>query len=233
MRILTPSDNDNIIENYKQICNNIQEAKAKYRLPLDEITIMAVTKTVDVEKINFAVASGITLLGENRVQEFLSKKDLYDKKASVHFIGNLQTNKVKYIIQDVDMIQSVDSKKIANEINKQAFKLNKVMEICLEVNIGNEPTKSGFLISEVRNALEELSQLDNIKICGLMAIPPINANEKLYETMQKLFIDIQSENMDNVYMTILSIGMSNDYETAVKYGSNLVRIGSKLFGARK
>lgn len=221
-----------VVENYRNICYNVNQLKSKYRSDSDNIEIMAVTKTVTPEIVNVAIENGVSLLGENRVQEFLSKKNLYNKKAQVHFIGTLQTNKVKYIINDVSMIQSVDSFKLANEINKQAKKNNRVMDVLIEVNIGDESTKSGVDSNDVSNLLDEISSLDNVRIKGLMAIPPINAPEALYEKMYQLFIDMGSKKLDNISMDILSMGMTNDYQLAIKYGSNIIRIGTGLFGKR-
>ena len=222
-----------ILENYKEICYNVENAKVKYSRESEDISIMAVTKTVAPEKINFAISQGITLLGENRVQEFLSKKDKYDKKADVHFIGHLQSNKVKYIINDVKLIQSVDSFKLAKEINRLAVKNTKTMNILIEVNIGDEESKSGVHVSALDELVEQISELENIKIKGLMAIPPIGCGEEVFEKMNELYMKQKAKNIDNVSMEILSMGMSGDYEQAIKHGSNLVRIGTKLFGARK
>ena len=194
---------------------------------------MAVTKTVEPEKVNFAVSQGITLLGENRVQEYLSKKDSYDKSAKVHIIGHLQTNKVKYIINDVDMIQSVDSLKLANEINRLAEKNSRVMDVLLEVNIGDEASKSGVSAQALYELAGQISVLDNIRIRGLMAIPPIGADESVFEHMKELFEGLKEKKLRNMQADVLSMGMSGDYELAIKHGSNLVRIGTKLFGARK
>lgn len=222
-----------ILENYKEICYNIENAKAKYRKSNETVRLMAATKTVDIDKINFAVAQGINLLGENRVQEFMSKKDMYDKAAEVHFIGHLQSNKVKYIINDVKLIQSVDSLKLAEEIDRLAKKYNKTVDILIEVNIGNEISKSGISKENLFDLIYQISELNNIKVCGLMAIPPINANESVFEDMNELFIEIKNKRIKDTSMDVLSMGMSGDYVTAIKHGANLVRIGTKLFGARK
>ena len=222
-----------IAENYKEIVNNVENAKAKYRSPEEKIQIMAVTKTVEPEKVNFAVSQGITLLGENRVQEYLSKKDSYSPEARVHMIGHLQTNKVKYIINDVSMIQSVDSFKLATEINRLALKNNKTMDILIEVNVGSEDSKSGVPAAEALSLAEQISLLENVRIRGLMAIPPINCSEALFEKMQTLYDELSSKKLSGMSCDTLSMGMSGDYETAIKYGSNLIRIGTKLFGARK
>lgn len=226
------SNYDFVVENYNEICYNIQNASVKYSKEQGEVKILAVTKTVAPEIINTAIDCGITLLGENRVQEYLSKRDFY-KPCDVHFIGHLQTNKVKYIINDVSMIQSVDSLKLASEINRQALKNDRIMDILIEVNIGEEISKSGVSKNEVYALVDEISNLPAVKIKGLMAIPPINSEDRIYASLYETFNSIKEKNIPNVDMDILSVGMSGDYEKAIKYGSNLVRIGTKLFGARK
>lgn len=222
----------NIIDNINEVCYNVSVAKDKYRKADETVQIMAVTKTVSPEIVNIAVENGITLLGENRVQEFLSKKDFYDKRSDVHFIGHLQTNKVKYIINDVSLIQSVDSLKLAEEINRQAVKNNKLMDILIEINIANELSKSGIDKNSLLNLVEEVSKLSNVKIKGLMTIPPPMCDEYIFDEMHNIFLNLKERKIENVNMDILSMGMSSDYETAIKHGSNLVRIGTKLFGAR-
>lgn len=221
-----------VLENYKRICYNIENAKAKYRSEDERIDLMAVTKTVEPEKINFAVSQGITLLGENRVQEFLSKKDRYDKTAQVHMIGRLQTNKVKYIINEVTMIQSVDSVKLAKEINRLAEKNGRVMDILLEINIGGEASKSGVAAEGLEELIYEAAQLENVRIKGLMAIPPMGCGEDMFDKMHSIFLRVKEKAVPNVSMETLSMGMSGDYELAIKHGSDLVRIGTGLFGAR-
>lgn len=228
-----PPEFEYILENLREINYNVANAKAKYRSEDETVEIMAVTKTVAPEKINFAVSQGLTLLGENRVQEFLSKKDSYDKSARVHMIGHMQTNKVKYIINEVELIQSVDSLKLASEINRLALKNNKIMDVLLEVNIGEESSKSGVSTQELFLLAEQISELENVRIKGLMAIPPIGADERVFEDMHRLFVELGDKKLHGVDMDILSMGMSGDYELAIKHGSNLIRIGTKLFGARK
>lgn len=221
-----------IDENYKRIAYEVGEAKAKYRSPDDRVDIMAVTKTVDPAAVNHAVGLGIRLLGENRVQEYLSKKDLYSKEARVQFIGHLQTNKVKYITDSVALIQSVDSLKLGTEINKQAGRIDKIQDVLVEVNIGSEESKGGIDRSGLRELLFELSELENIKVRGLMAIPPAIDSERFLADMEQLFHEMAQEHIDNVSMDILSMGMSGDYAAAIKHGSTLVRIGRALFGPR-
>lgn len=222
-----------ISENLKRIRYEIEEAKAKYRKSDDVVRLMAVTKTVPYERVNYAISEGVTLLGENRVQEYLSKKDFYDKSAEVNFIGHLQSNKIKYIIDSVTMIHSVDSIKLASEIDKQAGKIQKCMDVLIEVNIGREESKSGVFPEMLEELICEVSLLENIKIRGLMTIPPIFEAEKSFEKMQGLFNELQEKRIDNTQIDTLSMGMSSDYALAVKYGSNIVRIGSGIFGTRK
>ena len=219
--------------NLTEILSRIAEAKDKYRSPEDTVRLMAVTKTVDPDKVNFAVGEGITLLGENRVQEYLSKKDSYDSSAEVHFIGHLQTNKVKYIIDSVSMIQSVDSLKLACEIDRLAAKHGRVMDILIEINIGDEETKSGIDSGAMKELALEIQKLNNIRLRGLMAIPPIGADESVFEAMHGLYEELRGMQLPGAQIDTLSMGMSGDYELAIKHGSNLVRIGTKLFGARK
>lgn len=223
---------DEIRERIKRIRHNVLEAKAKYRQPSDNVEIMAVTKTVPAELVNIAIEEGITLLGENKVQEYLSKKDLYNQNSSVDIIGHLQTNKVKYVIDSVEIIQSVDSLKLAQEINKRAKTIDKVQKILIEVNIGNEESKTGIRSDELENLLKSVALLENIRVKGLMSIPPsVNSEEFLFK-MNNLYIDISEKKLDNIDMSILSMGMSGDYDVAIKHGSNLVRIGSAIFGKR-
>lgn len=221
-----------IDENYKRILENVNNSIAKYRNPNDCIEIMAVTKTVQPEAINHAIGLGINVLGENRVQEYLSKKDFYNS-AKMHFIGRLQTNKVKYIINDMSLIHSIDSLKLAQEIDRLALKNGKVQDVLIEVNIANEDTKTGILPNELKIFLQEVSKYNNIKVKGLMTLPPANSGEKFLAKMQELYIDISQEKLDNIDMNILSMGTSGDYSEAIKYGSTMVRIGTALFGARK
>ncbi len=222
-----------IDENFKRIAFEVGEAKAKYRKSDDNISIMAVTKTVAPEAVNHAVDLGLTLLGENRVQEYMSKKDMYSKKAEVQFIGALQTNKVKYIIDSVTLIQSVSSIKLAQEIDKRAGGIGKVQDVLIEVNIGDEMSKTGADAAVLDELIHQAAELKNIRIKGLMAIPPIENAEKHLCRMQEIFEDYKAKGIEGVQMDILSMGMSGDYIEAIRYGSNLIRIGRGLFGPRE
>ena len=221
--------------NFESVKERFDAAIEKSPHKKEDVIMLAAIKTVDANTVNYAISRGISYIGENKVQELLSKDDDI-VSAHRHFIGHLQTNKVKYIIDRVEMIESVDSIKLAKEISKQAKKCNKVMEILLEVNIGDEESKWGFKVDEVTAAVEEISKFENIKIRGLMAIPPIcntaEENRKYFQKMYKLFIDISNKNIDNSSMDILSMGMSDDFDVAIEEGATLVRLGTALFGKR-
>lgn len=203
----------------------------------EDVTLMAVTKTVEPVFINHAIECGVGLIGENKVQEFLSKEEYLNlENCKAHLIGHLQTNKVRQIVGRVSMIQSVDSLKLAKEISKQSGKLGLTAECLVEVNVADEQSKTGVAFDKVYSLLEEISSLEAIKVKGLMAIPPICEKESelcnYFEKMHGLFIDIKGQNIDNIDMSVLSMGMSGDYEQAIKCGANLVRIGSSIFGPR-
>lgn len=221
--------------NYSAVTEKFNNALKKSPLEKKDIILLAATKTVDVDTINYAIEKGINYIGENKVQELLSK---YEKVEDVHnhFIGHLQTNKVKDIIDKVELIQSVDSVKLAREISKQAQKHGRIMDILLEVNIGGEESKWGFKPDEVEASVLEIAKLPGVFIRGLMTIPPINENSeetrKYFRKMYKLFIDISNKKIDNSSMDILSMGMSDDFDIAIEEGANLVRVGTALFGKR-
>lgn len=221
--------------NFGEISERLKVSLSKIGKKREDIILLAATKTVDADTINYAISKGIDYIGENKVQELLSKEKDY-APCHRHFIGHLQTNKVKDIIDKVEMIQSVDSLKLAKEISKQAVKYNLQIEILLEVNIGDEDSKWGFKPQDTENAVREISKLPNLKIKGLMAIPPICENKEenrpYFKKMQKLFVDIGTKNIDNSSMDILSMGMSDDFDIAVEEGANLVRVGTALFGRR-
>ena len=217
-----------VSDNLAAIRESIAEAADKCGRSTEEIRIMAVTKTVAPEIVNRAVELGVTLLGENRVQEFLSKQDAYDRSAEVHFIGHLQTNKVKYIIEPMSMIQSVDSVKLAAEINRLASAHNKIMDILCEVNIGGEDSKSGIAPDGLAELLEAAASMENLRVRGLMTIPPPASGDIFLGRMEELYHKVK----DFYSMDVLSMGMTHDYADAVRHGSTLVRIGTGLFGAR-
>ncbi len=218
--------------------NQVAESIARIKAEIGgRARLLAATKTVNPEMINFALDCGIDLIGENRVNELLEKYEYIDRsRTEIHFIGALQTNKVKYIIDKVDMIQSVDRESLALEIERQAAKRNIIMPILAEINIGNEESKSGVSPEKAEEFCEFLGTLPHLKLRGLMAIPPkckiLGDNSEYFCKMRKKFIDISSKNVDNSIMDILSLGMSDDYLSAVECGSTLVRVGSSIFGKR-
>ena len=231
-------------ERFKNIEHNIRVIKEKIATAAEasgrkaeDVKLMAVTKTVEPMFINHAIECGIDLIGENKVQEFLSKKPyLKLDNCKAHLIGHLQTNKVRQIITEVDMIQSVDSVRLAKEISKRSEAAGITTECLVEVNIGDEESKTGLDMELLYETLAEIAALPNIKVKGLMTIPPICDDEevlnKYFSKMNEIFIDIKSKKLDNIDMCILSMGMSGDYEAAVRNGSNLVRVGSAIFGPR-
>ena len=228
---------EDIEYNLKTINEKISLAAEKSGRTRDDIRFMTVTKTVDVFRINKAIECGVDLIGENKVQEFLSKKpDLKLENVESHLIGHLQTNKVSKIVGQVDMIESVDSVKLANEISKQSLKLGVTTDILVEVNIGGEENKTGLPKDMLEEFLYEISELPSIKVKGLMTIPPFSQNSeenrKYFSKIYNMYVDIRSKKIHNINMDILSMGMSGDYEDAIACGSNLVRIGSAVFGPR-
>ncbi len=226
-----------IEENLKVIKNRINEAAVRSGRSEKDVRFMAVTKTVDPVYINHAIKCGIDLIGENKVQEFLGKKDALNLDGvEKHLIGHLQSNKVRKIITEVDMIQSVDSVSLAKEIERQAEKNNMTANVLIEVNVGGEDSKTGMDKSFFLESFAEIAGMKHIHIRGLMTIPPICENKseltKFFDEMYNMFIDIKAKKLDNVSMDILSMGMSGDFEEAILCGSDLVRVGSAIFGPR-
>lgn len=226
-----------IEENLKYIRDDIADSALKSERSADEIMLMAVTKTVDVKFINHAINNGINLIGENKVQEFLSKEDYLNfDKCKAHLIGHLQSNKVKKIVGKVETIQSVDTVSIAKEIGKRSVESDFITKILLEVNVGNEESKFGFSYEEVYEKACEISEIKGVSVNGLMCVAPICNKESeirsIFSNMHRLFIDIRDKKRDNVNMNVLSMGMSGDYKEAILEGANLVRIGSSIFGKR-
>ena len=202
------------------------------------VTLLAATKTVPAEVINYVTQNlGIKYIGENRVQELVDKYDqLILDGVELHFIGKLQTNKVKYIIDKVDMIHSLDSLKLAKEIDSRAKKIGKVMKVLVEVNSGREENKSGVLPEDVPEFLEKLAEFENIQVKGLMTIAPVCQEKedirKYFAETYSIFIDNLQNKIHNICMDFMSMGMTDSYEIAIQEGSNVVRIGSAIFGSR-
>ena len=222
-------------ENYKTVIEKIAAAAEKSGREPSDITLLAATKTVNVDVINHAIESGIMFIGENRVQEFLSKEQDY-LPVHKHFIGHLQTNKVKDIVGKVELIHSVDSYHLAKEISKQSEKKGIVSDILIEINVGDEESKFGFTADKAADTIKEISKLGGVFVRGLMAIPPVcdrpDGNAQFFRELYKLFIDIKGQNIHNVSMDILSMGMSDDFVSAIECGATMVRLGTALFGKR-
>lgn len=226
-----------VAQNVQKIAQDVREAALQAGRDPSEVQVMAVTKTVDPVLVNAAIGAGITLLGGNKAQELCAKYDSYHKDGvQIHFIGHLQTNKVRQIVDKVSMVESVDSIKLAREIDRHCAAIGKVMDVLLEVNIGREENKTGIFPELLPALLEEAGKLEHIRVRGLMTIPPVCETEEevlqYFSQMRQLFIDIKQKKYDNISMEILSMGMSADYLAAVRCGSNIVRIGTAMFGQR-
>lgn len=226
-----------VAQNVRAIMQQVRDTALQAGRDPSEVQVMAVTKTVDSVLVNAAIGAGITLLGENKAQELCAKYDSYHKDGvQIHFIGHLQTNKVRQIVDKVSMVESVDSVKLAREIDRHCAAIGKVMDVLLEVNIGREENKTGIFPEFLPALLEEAGKLEHIRVRGLMTIPPVCETEEevlqYFSQMRQLFIDIKQKKYDNISMEILSMGMSADYLAAVRCGSNIVRIGTAMFGQR-
>lgn len=226
-----------IAENVSRIRQEINRAAIAAGRDPGEIQLCAATKMNSADAVRQAIAAGVDCCGENRVQELTEKlsQDAY-RGAPVHFIGHLQTNKVRQVVGKVDLIQSVDSLRLLRAINAEAAKQGIVQSVLLEVNIGQEESKSGFLAEEIPDLPEKCGEFSNICIKGLMAIPPISHNSgdnvKFFQKMSQLYVDIRRKKYDNVMVDCLSMGMSDDFTDAVRWGSTMVRVGTAIFGAR-
>ena len=225
-----------ITQNLKQTQNNIAEAAKKSGRTSDDILLVAVSKTKPLSALQEAYNAGIRDFGENKVQELCDKYDQLPKDIRWHMIGHLQRNKVKYIVGQVALIHSVDSYRLAEEINIQAKKKNIIVPILVEVNIAHEESKFGISEEDAIQLVEEIAELENVRIKGLMTIAPYveNAedNRLYFRKIKDLSVDIAAKNIDNVSMEILSMGMTGDYEVAIEEGATMVRVGTGIFGAR-
>ena len=225
-----------IVENIKQVEENIKQACEKVGRNPEEVTLIAVSKTKPYTAIEEALPSGILDYGENKVQELCSKMEQLPSDIRWHMIGHLQRNKVKYIVGKVELIHSVDTYRLAEEINIQAKKQNVIVPILVEVNIAHEESKFGISAEDAILLVEEISKLENIRIKGLMTIAPYVENpedNRLYfRKIKQLSVDITNKNIDNVFMEILSMGMTGDYMVAIEEGATMVRVGTGIFGER-
>lgn len=225
-----------ISSNIESVKNRIIKAASESGRNIDDITLIAVSKTKPIDMLKDAYSAGARDFGENKVQEIMDKYDQMPSDVKWHMIGHLQTNKVKYIIDKVYMIHSVDSIKLAQTISKEALKKNIEMPILLEVNVAKEESKYGFLPEEVSEAYKNISQLPGIIVKGLMTVAPYvdnpEENRQYFVALKQLSVDISHKNNDNRYVNWLSMGMTGDYEVAISAGSNFVRVGTGIFGER-
>lgn len=234
----TDEDLSFLKDNLHEILEKIGNAAISSGRKPEDVTLLAVTKTVKPVYINYLLNEGVAHIGENKVQELLSKLEFLNKPLpEMHIIGHLQSNKVRKIIDIADMIQSVDSISLANEISRQAQMHEKSMDILLEVNIGAEESKTGLDVHMLNETAFAVSEMKGINLRGLMCVPPFSADENetrgYFEKTRHLYEDLASSLSDRCRFSVLSMGMSGDYETAILEGANLVRVGSALFGARR
>lgn len=219
-----------------EVQNNIRKACAKCGRSPEDVTLIAVSKTKPVEILQEAYDAGARVFGENKVQEITAKYPELPSDIRWHMIGHLQRNKIKYIIDKVELIHSVDSLRLAQAINNEAAKHNLVMPVLLEINVAEEESKFGLKMDEVLPLLEEIASMNHIRVEGLMTIAPFvdnpEENRQFFRSLKKLSVDIEKKNINNVNMHVLSMGMTGDYEVAVEEGATMVRVGTGIFGAR-
>lgn len=226
-----------IAENLQQVRENIARAcRAVGRNP-EEVTLVAVSKTKPVELLQEAYDADARVFGENKVQEIMDKFDKLPEDIQWHMIGHLQRNKVKYIVDKVSMIHSVDSFRLAETIEQEAAKHQVCVPVLIEVNVAEEESKFGVKVDEVLPLLEKISQLHHLRVQGLMTIAPYvdipEDNREIFRQLKKLSVDIATKNINNITMSVLSMGMTGDYEVAVQEGATMVRVGTGIFGERE
>lgn len=225
-----------LAENLQNVEERIQAACARANRDRNEVTLIAVSKTKPVSMLEEVYAEGIRCFGENKVQELTEKHDKLPSDVKWHMIGHLQRNKVKYIVDKVDLIHSVDSVRLAETIEQEAVKKDVIVPVLVEVNVAEEDSKFGLKVNEVLSIIEEISKFPHIRIKGLMTIAPYvenpEENRPIFARLRKLSVDIAEKNIDNVSVEILSMGMTNDYEIAIEEGATMVRVGTGIFGER-
>ena len=222
--------------NLEQVKANISAACKRSGRNIDDVTLIAVSKTKPLSDIEELISYGTTEFGENKVQELVEKYENVSTPVNWHLIGHLQTNKVKYIVDKAKLIHSVDSLHLAKEIEKEAAKRNVIANVLIQVNIAHEDTKFGIDESEIFDLIDEIKDFKHIKVKGLMTIAPFvenpEENRVHFRNLYQLLLDIKSKNIDNIDMSILSMGMTNDYEVAIEEGATMVRVGTGIFGER-
>lgn len=226
-----------IKENLLDVHYDIEKACNNSGRKVEDVTLISVSKTKPIEMLKEAYEAGSREFGENKVQELVDKYDQMPTDVHWHLIGHLQTNKVKYIVDKVYLIHSVDSLKLAKEISKEAVKKNVVCNILVEVNVADEESKFGVSTENTESLIREIALLPNIKVRGLMTVAPFvedsEENRPVFKELYQLFVDIKGKNIDNVFMDFVSMGMSGDYKVAVEEGATHIRVGTKIFGARE
>lgn len=227
--------NNNLKENLTNIEENIKKSLLKVGR-VDKVELIAVTKTQELEKVRNLIDLGIMNIGENKVQDLMTRVADLGNTVNYHMIGHLQSNKVKDIINDIKLLHSLDSFSLAKELNKRSKMNNKIIDVLIQVNVAEEKTKFGFKVEEILPFIEQILDFENIRIKGLMTLAPFTEDEILlrnvFRTMSKLKADISKRNYKNLSMDYLSMGMTNDYEIAIEEGSNMVRVGTGIFGER-
>lgn len=225
-----------IKENLEQVKARVNSTLSSKGKTIDDIVLIGVTKTLDIDKVNEAISLGITDIGENKVQEIQDKYERIEGNPRLHMIGHLQTNKVKYIIDKVDLIHSLDRESLAAEIQKRAEQSGIVAEVLIQVNVAEEESKFGLRVEEVASFAESLPNYPNIKVKGLMTIAPYEEDPEktryVFRKMKELYEEVKSKNHSNFDMEYLSMGMTNDYEIALEEGANMIRVGTGIFGKR-
>lgn len=225
-----------VCDNYRAVDKRVEEACKRAGRNREDVTLIAVSKTKPMSMIEELLPLGVRDFGENKVQELTEKEDALTKEIRWHMIGHLQRNKVKYMVDKVCLIHSVDSIRLAEEINKEAIKKNVTASILIEVNVAKEESKFGAAFEETEALVEEISHLSNIRINGLMTIAPYvenpEENRDVFRKLRELSVDIDRKKFNNVTMNILSMGMTGDFEVAIEEGATHVRVGTGIFGER-
>lgn len=225
-----------VAENIVQVKKKIEDACHRSSRNPDEVTLIAVSKTKPASLIREAADAGIRDFGENKVQEIMEKSVQFPEDFRWHMIGHLQRNKVKQVIDKACLIHSVDSLRLASQIEEEAGKRNRMVNILLEINVAREESKYGFFMEDAEAAVREIKDYPHVKICGLMTIAPFvddpEENREIFRKLNQFYVDMKCKNIDNVTMSVLSMGMTGDYEVAVEEGATMVRVGTGIFGAR-
>ena len=225
-----------LLDNLNDVEKRIQAACDRSGRKREEVLLVAVSKTKPVEMIEEIMTAGIVDFGENKPQELRDKYEVLPKNLRFHMIGHLQTNKIKYVIDRAVLIHSIDSLRLAEAVNAEAKKHDRIMPVLVEVNVAQEESKSGFLVEETEEAIREIAKLSNIRVEGLMKLAPFDENaeenRQYFVKLRKLSVDIAAKNIDNVTMHHLSMGMTGDYEVAIEEGATMVRVGTGIFGER-